>query len=253
MTRIFEALKKSQVAPEPVAFPPAASAAAPIQPLPMARGGHPAVRTAASRVATFTVTPLREELAREMAALRIGLEASLEERSSRVVMFMSSVAREGTTSVAAQFAALLAADPRARTLLLDLNTRRPGLAARLGTGRAVPGAAGRGDPVALALATVADVSRGSGIRPADARAVLTGVIQDYDWIVIDGPPVLEAPEAADLAGLVDGVVLVVRAGHTKRPVVSRAVDLLRKSGARVLGTVLNRRRLEIPDFLYRRI
>jgi Mrp family chromosome partitioning ATPase len=57
----------------------------------------------------------------------------------------------------------------------------------------------------------------------------------------------------DVAPLADGVVLVVRSGHTKRPVVSRAVDLLRKSGARVVGTVLNRRRLEIPGFLYRRI
>ncbi|MBI3538877.1 MAG: chromosome partitioning protein, partial [Candidatus Eisenbacteria bacterium] len=68
-----------------------------------------------------------------------------------------------------------------------------------------------------------------------------------------GPAILESPEATDFATLADGVVLVVRAGHTKRPVVARAVDLLRKSGARVLGTVLNRRRLEIPDFLYRRI
>ena len=47
--------------------------------------------------------------------------------------------------------------------------------------------------------------------------------------------------------------MVVQAGRTKRPVLSRSVDLLRKAGARVLGTVLNRRRLEIPGFIYRRI
>jgi Mrp family chromosome partitioning ATPase len=36
-------------------------------------------------------------------------------------------------------------------------------------------------------------------------------------------------------------------------VVARAVELLRKSGARILGSVLNRRRMEIPGFIYRRI
>jgi Mrp family chromosome partitioning ATPase len=36
-------------------------------------------------------------------------------------------------------------------------------------------------------------------------------------------------------------------------VLARAVDLLRRAGARVLGTVLNGRRLEIPGFIYRRI
>ena len=75
----------------------------------------------------------------------------------------------------------------------------------------------------------------------------------YDWIVIDGPPVLESPDAAMLAAVADGVVLVVQAGRTKRPVLTRSVDLLRKAGGRVLGIVLNRRRLEIPEFIYRRI
>jgi len=49
------------------------------------------------------------------------------------------------------------------------------------------------------------------------------------------------------------VVLVIRSGSTKRPVALRAAEMLRKSGVRVLGTVLNRRLLEIPDFIYRRI
>jgi Mrp family chromosome partitioning ATPase len=252
MTRIFEALKKSQVAPEPVPFPaPGGAAAAPIQSLPAPRSGPAAGR--AARIDGYAAPPLPEDLAREMSALRISVESGLEERSSRTVMFMSSVAREGTSTVAAEFATLLAGDPRVRALLLDLNTRRPVLAHRLGAGRGVPGRPGRGEPVTVALGTVPDAPRGAGIGPVDVRALLGAVAADYDWIVVDGPPVLEAPEAADLAALVDGVVLVLRSGHTKRPVVSRAVDLLRKSGSRVLGTVLNRRRLEIPDFLYRRI
>ena len=82
---------------------------------------------------------------------------------------------------------------------------------------------------------------------------IAGPNGEYDWIVMDGPPVLFASDAAALGAIADGVVIVVEAGRTKKPVLSRAVDLLRKAGARILGSVLNRRRLEIPEFIYRRI
>ena len=86
-----------------------------------------------------------------------------------------------------------------------------------------------------------------------AQASLQAVAGGYDWIVLDGPPALESPDAAPLGAMADGVVIVVRAGRTKRPVLSRSVDLLRRAGGRMLGIVLNRRRLEIPEFIYRRI
>jgi Mrp family chromosome partitioning ATPase len=89
--------------------------------------------------------------------------------------------------------------------------------------------------------------------PAAVRSTLAALTAQFEWVVVDGPPVLDAPESVDLAPLVDGVVLVVRSGHTKRPIALRAVELLRKSGVRLVGCVLNRRRLEIPDFIYRRI
>jgi succinoglycan biosynthesis transport protein ExoP len=182
----------------------------------------------------------------------------LEDRPSRVVMFTSSVTGEGTTTIATQFASLLAGDPALRPLLLDLNVRRPGVAAQLARPRpGQPGAAaseaaraGR----ALTVALLAGDPQAHDVpRPGAVRALLTTLSAQHDWIVVDGPPVLDAPEAADIAEVVDGVVLVVRSGRTKRPVVARAAELLRKSGARVLGSVLNRRRLEIPDFIYRRI
>jgi hypothetical protein len=72
------------------------------------------------------------------------------------------------------------------------------------------------------------------------------------YLAID-PSVLYSAEAASLAAIADGVVVVVEAGRTKKPVLGRAVDLLRKAGARVIGSVLNRRQLEIPEFIYRRI
>ncbi len=93
----------------------------------------------------------------------------------------------------------------------------------------------------------------STLTPVSLRESLDAIASGYDWIVIDGPPVLESPDAATLGAVADGVVVVVQAGRTKRPVLTRSVDLVGRAGGRVLGIVLNRRRLEIPGFIYRRI
>jgi Mrp family chromosome partitioning ATPase len=268
MTRIFEALKKSQGRAGALPFPP--SEAAPLRPAVTTR---PAVPVAplepglAPRIEVRPTVPLADEVVREMTALRIGLESALESRRVRVVMFLGSMTGEGVTTVATQFASVIAADGRGRVLLLDAQATPPrGESGAAATGRkpprapqavrrpqpgGTPGARG-GLPLSVALLND-EIRRAGGRAPAAVRAFFATVSGQFDWVVVDGAPVLESPESVDLAPLVDGVVLVVRSGHTKRPVIVRAVELLRKSGARVLGTVLNRRRLEIPDFIYRRV
>ena len=75
----------------------------------------------------------------------------------------------------------------------------------------------------------------------------------YRWVIIDAAPVLEAPETATLGTTVDTTVLIIQAARTKRGVVQRAMDVFAKAGAPVLGAVLNRRRHDIPEFIYRRL
>jgi Mrp family chromosome partitioning ATPase len=77
--------------------------------------------------------------------------------------------------------------------------------------------------------------------------------QHFHYVVIDGPPVLDSPELAAVAGQVDGIVLVVRAARTKREVIQRAIETIEKFQGRVLGAILNRQQYVIPDFIYRRI
>ena len=258
MTRIFEALKKSQARAGALPFP--AAEAAPPRPTVVPRATAPVEPGLAPHIDIVPTAPLPDEVVREMTALRIGLESALEGHQSRVVMFLGSMSGEGVTTVATQFASVIAADGRGRALLLDAQGPRPAALSRAG---AAPSAARDLDPggtpgarggLPLSVAALNDeIRRAGGRAPAAVRAFFTAVSAQFDWVVVDGAPVLESPESVDLAPLVDGVVLVIRSGHTKRPVIIRAVDLLRKSGARVLGSVLNRRRLEIPDFIYRRV
>jgi len=266
MTRIFDALRKSQSArgraassgaPAIVPVPPAAvrsNRAAPER-VPGRGVGFP--RAIVPLTARIELPP---DVVREMMGLRVSLEVALTERIPRIVMFLALQGGEGTSTVAAQFAESLASDARLRVLLVDAHARRPaygpGGAPRLAAhGPAVERAGS--DPAEarnLDLLPLLEEQQAEQLLQVSAmRDTLEEVASGYDWIVLDGPPVLESPDAAPLGAVADGIIVVVQAGRTKRPVLARSVDLLRRTGGRVLGTVLNRRRLEIPGFIYRRI
>lgn len=59
-------------------------------------------------------------------------------------------------------------------------------------------------------------------------------------VIVDSPPVLVAADATILSAKVDGVLLVVEVGSTARQAIAYTVEQVRRSGARLLGTVLNK-------------
>lgn len=70
--------------------------------------------------------------------------------------------------------------------------------------------------------------------------VLASLAAQFDMVLIDSPPVLPVTDAAALARHVDGVVVVVDAGNTKRRALTRAVEMLHQVKAPLLGLVVNR-------------
>src|SRR5215216_3530844 len=68
-----------------------------------------------------------------------------------------------------------------------------------------------------------------------------------DVVIIDGPP-LFVPDAMILASKVDGVLLVVRPGHTRRSLAKASMEHIKLAGARVVGVVLNRVPLRGADY-----
>ena len=71
------------------------------------------------------------------------------------------------------------------------------------------------------------------------RELLAEAADSYDLLLIDTPPVLAAADAAIIASMVDGVILLVRMGVTTKSAARSAQERLRLVGARILGTVLN--------------
>jgi Mrp family chromosome partitioning ATPase len=74
---------------------------------------------------------------------------------------------------------------------------------------------------------------------------------EFDYTLIDCPSLKESYEAAMLAPILDGVVLVVEADRTKRDQIRRAQQTIGMSNGKLLGLVLNKRRYLVPKWLYR--
>jgi len=69
--------------------------------------------------------------------------------------------------------------------------------------------------------------------------LLTRLLETYDTILIDSPPVLSVPDARILARSADGVILVVRAHRTQQAAAFAAARCFIEDGSIILGTVLN--------------
>jgi succinoglycan biosynthesis transport protein ExoP len=69
------------------------------------------------------------------------------------------------------------------------------------------------------------------------RQLLNSLTPIFDWIIIDSPPALPVHDAIDLAGLTDGVLLVLRAGTTPAAAAERAAAEFKARN--LLGVVLN--------------
>ena len=70
--------------------------------------------------------------------------------------------------------------------------------------------------------------------------MLEQLVQQYDYLLIDAPPVVAVTDACVLASRVDGVVLVVASGAARPEMAQQAKELLIKAEGRILGVVLNR-------------
>ncbi|MGQ0762661.1 MAG: hypothetical protein ACT4OT_11715 [Acidobacteriota bacterium] len=87
----------------------------------------------------------------------------------------------------------------------------------------------------------------TGLDSVDALRV------SFDNILIDCGPLHESSDAAVLASNVDGVVIVVEAGRSRRDQIVNAQRTIEQAGGKFLGFVLNKRRYPVPEWLYKRL
>ncbi len=193
--------------------------------------------------------------------LRRSLLGSAVGESVKTILVVSSLHGEGASSVACLLARAVAEGGRSRALLVDLNLRTPALWRLMN----VSGQSGFMNVIAenrrvdeviqpTDLEGVAIVTAGSGrvsaveiIDNPKTAEVVASLSHLADVTFIDAPPVSLYPDARALAPLVDGVILVVEADVTPVNVAARAAEIIRETGANLLGVVLNKTRPYIPE------
>jgi len=85
------------------------------------------------------------------------------------------------------------------------------------------------------------------------RDRLAELRQRFDYTVLYGPPAGTRSEAALLASLCDGMVLVLEANATRRVAAQKVKERLHSANARLLGAILSERTFPIPEAIYRRL
>jgi len=209
------------------------------------------------RLWDFVVRRPASGYAEAMRNVRGTLLSFREDRLPRSICVTSAVPGEGKTLTAVSLARIMAMSGD-RVLLMDCDLRRTSLSrlrrsasrSREGcdlfgvlTGESEPQQALIEDAVPgltlLGLDQPMFTARDVFSGPA-ARKMLEELKESYDFVVIDGPPVLAMADSWALASICDATLLVVRHAKTPRTAVRAAVERLRQCGARLHGVVINR-------------
>lgn len=204
-------------------------------------------RLAEKVVIDVNTTQVSREQYRKLAATLHQAQATT---GLKVVMIASAVAGEGKTLTSSNLALTLSESYKRRVLLIDADLRRPSLHvvfnvdAVTGLSEGLASAADRRFPVHQLSPSLAVLPAGrpthdpmAGLTSDRMRRLIEEARAGFDWIIIDTPPVGLLPDGHLLASMVDGVVLVVKAGETPYPLVVRALESIGRD--RVLGVVLN--------------
>lgn len=196
-------------------------------------------------------------------SIRTSLLFSSAEDGARTLVVTSTAPGEGKTVVAGNVAIALAQAGQ-RVVLIDGDMRRPrvhelfGADQDPGLSNVVVGLVAL--EVALRKTDVPGLSfLASGHVPPNPsellvskrfHEVIAGLKENFDWIVIDSPPVMAVTDACLLAHDATGVLFVIGAEMIERNAAAAALDQLEASDARFVGAILNRVNLDRHHYYY---
>jgi capsular exopolysaccharide synthesis family protein len=198
-----------------------------------------------------------------LRAVRTAVIFSSAAEGAKSLMVTSTAPSEGKTVTASNLAMSLA-QTDLKTLIIDGDMRRPRIHEVFGVEQE-PG---------LSNVLVGTTALADAIRPTDNpqlfvlpaghlppnpaellssaryRRLLDELGADFDWIVVDAPPVMAVTDAAVVAHEVSGVVFVVGAEMIPRRNAQYALDQLAQARAKIIGIVLNRAQVERHAYYY---
>lgn len=198
-----------------------------------------------------------------LRAIRTSIIFSSADDSARAIVITSTAPGEGKTLVSTNMAVALAHTGQ-RTIIIDGDMRRPRThevfdrPQEPGLSNVLVGTARLRDAVRLTSVPNLYLLPAGHIPPNPAELLgsarylelLDELRQEYDWVLIDAPPVMAVTDAAVLANSASGVVFVVGAEMTSRRNALAAIEQLTAARAKFIGAVLNRVDLQRHSYYY---
>ena len=196
----------------------------------------------------------RSPAAEAYRTLRTNVEFATVDEPARTLLVTSSIPGEGKTTTASNLAVAFAQSDR-RVILLDADLRKPGVHKLFG----LPNTVGLTSLLRRDEAGIDDVAQATEqanlrvittgplppnpaelLRSQRMRTILEQLTAAADLVILDSPPLQAVTDAAILASITDGTLLVVDAGRTRRGAARNGREALAKADARTLGAALNR-------------
>jgi protein-tyrosine kinase len=189
--------------------------------------------------------------AEQFRTLRSRLYQLRSNQTLKTLLVTSAIPGEGKTFVTTNLAQAIVRQPDRRALIIDADLRRARLHLPLGAPTS-PGLSdylrGEADEMAVIQhgqeGNLCFIAGGSEVTdPSELlsngrlRKLIDRLAPVFDWVILDSPPCIPVADASILADLLDGVLLVVRAGSTPSAVAEKARQSLQ--GRNVVGVVLN--------------
>jgi len=210
----------------------------------------------------LTQVEVNSPIAESYRQLRTALLLSSAGHAPRTLLVTSSQPAEGKTTTSVNTAISLA-QTGAAVLIVDADLRRPrvhrvfGLKNNAGLSNYLAGEGELASLIQIAMPNLYVLPVGplppnpaELLGSAKMKTVIETLSTNFDYVVIDSPPVSSFADSLILSSLVEGVIIVVKGGVTPREMAQRTKAHLQSVGAKILGVVINQIKLQPHDYYY---
>jgi Mrp family chromosome partitioning ATPase len=231
-------------------------------------GGMPSPFTADRSPRLRADRSLRDQIGDEVTKLvqRVFILPKLE-HAPEAATFCGVDHGDGCSWVCARAAEVLADQVTGTVCVVDANLRTPslhehfrihngaGFAEAMKSTKPIHEFARRASGSQLWLITAGNVGKApnGSLNPTRLRNRICELRQEFDFVLLDTPPVHVYGDAVLLGQMTDGMIVVVGSNSTRRESARIAKESIEAANIPILGAVLNRRRFPIPEAIYRKL
>ncbi|ALC86488.1 capsular biosynthesis protein [Bacillus sp. FJAT-22090] len=225
------------------------------------RSRNKKIQTAARKL--ITIENPKAVVSEQFRTVRTNINFSMPDKELKTLLITSSTPGEGKSTSAANMAIVFAQEGK-KVLLIDSDMRKPTMhhtfhiTNTVGLSNLLTRKLTMQDVVVDTNIECLDLITSGPIPPNPAELIgsktmdilMNELMEKYDLIIFDAPPLLSVTDAQILSNKCDGTILVINSGTTEKSNVIKAKEALIASKAKILGTLLNNFVLDKDHYYY---